>query len=220
MSAISIITPFSVFNEKENNTFSNHQSYNDLIDYCSIRKQFTRIFPNYYRDYESQAIPRNKKHISNQEEFKKLKQEIISMENSIIILEEKKQKKLSQIEELRNLMKKEGIKKLMHINNKKNDNNNYREKNNKQCLPKESKTSNGIKLSCDETEEGLSNPPLSSSGKDDDAGNDEEDYQDGHNFGNNFNFNNSRCWCFSEEKEEEKRLDLKHEKNLMLHKNN
>ena len=197
MSSNNIIIPISVFNEKENDPFSNIKSYHKLIDYCSIRKQITRKFPIYFRHYENEAIPRNKKNIHNEEEYNKLKQEINSIENSIIILKERKQKKLGQIEELRKIMRKEGMKKFMNI--KKNRNNSYnKERNDKPCFRKESKESNGTNIVSGETEEGSSNAPISglSSGKDDN-GNEESGYQ---SCKINSDFNNSSYSLFSEEK--------------------
>ena len=218
MSSNNIIIPLSVFNEKENDPFSNIKSYHKLIDYCSIRKQITRKFPIYSRYYENEAIPRNKKNIHNEEEYNKLKQEINSIENSLIILKERKQKKLAQIEELRKIMRKEGMKKFMNI--KKNRNNCYnRERNDKPCFRKERKESYGTNIVSGETEEGSSNAPISglSSGKDDN-GNEETGYQ---SCKINSDFNNSSYSLFSEEKCSETMLQYSmDDKKPILHKNN
>ena len=218
MSANNIIIPLSVFNEKENDSFSNIKPYHELIDFCSIRKQISRIFPIYFREYENQEIPRNKNIIPNEEEYNKLKQEINSIENSIIILKERKQKKLEQIEELRKSMRKEGMKKFMNI--KKNRNTSYnRERNDKPCFRQENKDCNRTNTVSGETEEGSSNAPVSglSSGKDDN-GNEETGYQ---SCKINSDFNNSSYSSFSEEKCNEKMFQNRTEnKKLILHKDN
>ena len=106
-----------------NNFSSSSQSYNDLINYCSIRKQFFRIIPQ-YMNINNKKLISQKKSSSSIEEYRKYKQEIISLKESIALLKEKKQKKLEQIEELRCLMRKVGNK--QYNNYSKNNNiNNY-----------------------------------------------------------------------------------------------
>ena len=96
------------------------QSYKDLINYCSLRKQFSRIIPIYYMDYQKYDFITKQKHVSSIEEYEKLKHEIISLKESINILKSKKQKKIKEIEELRSLMGKIGNKKTInasYVNN-------------------------------------------------------------------------------------------------------
>ena len=118
MSGNKSIIPTSIINEKNENISLNSTPYNDLIDYGSIRKQFSRIIPSYYMNIQKNRIHSNKKFTSDTEEFNKLKNEIICMEESILALKDIKKKKLEQIEELRILMRKAGNKNIA-INNKK-----------------------------------------------------------------------------------------------------
>ena len=90
------------------------QSYKDLINYCSLRKQFSRVIPVYYMDYQKHDFILKQKHVSSIEEYEKLKQEIISLKESINILKSKKEKKLKEIKELRSLMGKIGNKKTIN----------------------------------------------------------------------------------------------------------
>ena len=124
MSSLNSFTPISIIEENDNNNELNSISYNELINFGAIRKQFARIIPNHI-NFKNQRIGLKKKDVSNLEEYKKLKQEIISMEKSILLLKEKKQNKLDQIEELRNLMRKEGQKKIIYNDKKQNKNNYY-----------------------------------------------------------------------------------------------
>ena len=135
MSDINIITPISIINDKNNNTPLNTIPYHALIDYCAIRKQFSRIIPNYYINTQNNLIISNKIFSSDSEEYNKLKNEIKSVEDFILALKEKKEKKLEQIKELREIMRKVGNKKI-NITDKKIIRNNYynREKNDKQCF--------------------------------------------------------------------------------------
>ena len=98
-------TSFNFDNSNENSLNSNEQSYIDLINLCSIRKQFTRIIPSCYievKKYQnSKLIP-----TQNIEEFTKLKEEINLMKEKIDLLKYSKEKKIQQIEELRCLMRK------------------------------------------------------------------------------------------------------------------
>ena len=136
-------------------------------------------------DYQNKKYKLNHNSSSNIEELNKLKQEIISIKESIASLQEKKQRKLAQIEELRRLMRKVG--------NKQNNNNDIiKQKNNINIIPNyhqretnDNKTnkqyfrgtnknnhSDNIKSSSDEVEGGLSlmhSTSDMSSGKDDEA---------------------------------------------------
>ena len=180
MSANTKNSPISTSNTNKNILVSNEQSYDDLIGYYALRKQFARIIPSYYTEIQKQSSYKNKRqNVSNMEEYKKLKEEINIMKESIELLKESKQKKLKQIEDLRVLMRKVGNKEISYKEQKNINNNitiNYcpREKSDKaqgnNCS--ERKGSNGYKVSSDE---GLSlslAPTTSglSSGKDDDMG--------------------------------------------------
>ena len=94
---------------------SKNLTYNDLINYISLRKQFSRLIPQYL-NYQNKKYIKNRNFTSNIEVFRKLKQEIISMEESISSLKEKKQKKLEEIEQLRCLMRKVGNKQNNNYN--------------------------------------------------------------------------------------------------------
>ena len=215
MSDINIITPISIINNKNNNTPLNTIPYHALIDYCAIRKQFSRIIPNYYINTQNNLIISNKIFSSDSEEYNKLKNEIKSVEDSILALKEKKEKKLEQIKELREIMRKVGNKKI-NITDKKIIRNNYynREKNDKQCFKGINKEKNGIFKVSSEEAEGISSNATTRSGlsseKDDDAGCEEEGYQQDNRsrFNNNFN-NNHSSWCFiDEENKKGKDLDM------------
>lgn len=205
-------SPIFAFNTDENTIESNEQSYNDLIDYCALRKQFARIIPSYYTEIQKQSFNNKKQNNSSIEEYKKLKEEINIMKESIEVLRESKQKKLKQIEDLRILMRKVGKKQITHQEKKEINNNiinNYccREKqnNDQNCRCRERKgSSSGFKVSSDE---GLSIAPTTSglsSGKDDDAGAEEGRNQPGpdgfYNNGNSSSSNSSSgSWCFTRE---------------------
>ena len=235
-SSVEFSTPLNT-----NNDFSSSQTYNDLINYCSIRKQFIRIIPQSLTIQNKKLTSKNKK-TSNIEEYRKYKQEIISLKESISLLREKKQQKLEQIEELRCLMRKVG--------NKNNSNNtvyspikyhNEREskeqRNNDQrfrcssndkkqrCFDCTTGTSDSVEgyLSLVPTTSGLS----SGSGKDDDTAPEggnyaESDAQSDFIISNesSSSFNNSdgwqRCCCFANEKENNKALKGLEEKELSL----
>ena len=208
MSANTNNTPLFDSNTNENIIVSNEQSYDELIGYCALRKQFNRIIPSYYTKLHSQPLKTNRKNISSIEEYKKLKEEINNMKDSIELLKDSKQKKLKEIEELRNLMRKVGNKQLTYkdkkpiINN--NIKNNYcsREKSHiDQCFRCERKESSGFKVSSDE---GLSLAPTTSglsSGKDDDCGAEEGGNPQPMPYGVFSNSNNSSTssWCFIDE---------------------
>ena len=227
MSANIKISPLFDTNTNENIIASNEQSYDDLIGYCALRKQFARIIPSYYTEIQKQSFKRNNKY-SNLEEYKKLKEEINNMKESIDLLKESKQKKLQQIEELRALMRKVGSKQLSykdkkHINN--NIINNYcpKEKSTEiqdfRC--RERKGSNGFKASSDE---GLSLAPTTSglsSGKDDDAGAEGDGNMQVNPLCLTNNSSNSSSWCFREEENLNRDLYLNiEEKELPLLKSN
>ena len=192
MSSSKQITPIStqlIFGTK---IHSKNLTYNDLINYISLRKQFSRLIPQYL-NYQNKKYIKNRNFTSNIEVFRKLKQEIISMEESISSLKEKKQKKLEEIEQLRCLMRKIGNKQnnnynkgtnnytmrcaqKRETNNNKNNNQDFRGNNNidkKQCI-------DNIKGSCDEVEGGISGIHSTSdmsSGKDDEQAPEGGDYQ-------------------------------------------
>ena len=223
-----------------NNDFSSSQSYNDLINYCSIRKQFNRIIPQSMTIQNKKLISKNKKFSSNIEEYRKYKQEIISLKESISLLREKKQKKLEQIEELRCLMRKVG--------NKNNSNNtvhspikyhNEREskeqRNNDQRFRCNSYDKKQRCFDCttgksDSVEGYLSLVPTTSdlsSGKDDDAAPEGGNYGESDaqcdfiisNDSSSSSFNNSDGWhrcCFGNSKENNKALKGLEEKELSL----
>ena len=217
MSSSNQITPISFKSFFEVNVESASQSYNDLINYGSIRKQFSRLIPNYMH-YQNKNYKLNHNSSSYIDELKKLNQEIISIKESITSLQEKKQQKLDQIEELRCLMRKVG--------NKQNNNNNIikgknkfniipnyhqRETNdhkaNKQCFRETNKKQNSdnIKSPSDEVDGGLSLMPSTSdmsSGKDDEAapegkyeGDDQGDFILCENSSSSWSNNNRNCNC-------------------------
>ena len=206
----------------DNNFNSSSQPYNDLINYCSIRKQFFRIIPQYMNINNKKLISK-KKSSSNIEEYRKYKQEIISLKESIALLKEKKQKKLEQIEELRCLMRKVGNKqnnnhheKNFHINNNHHERETKEQRNNDQrfrCSPnidKKQQCFDSTKGTSDDVEGGLSLMPSTSgisSGKDDDTAPEGGNYQEQDNqsdiilsnSSSNCSINCSDCWrcCFA-----------------------
>lgn len=204
------------------------QSYSDLINYGSIRKQFSRLIPQ-YMNYQNKNYISNLKFSSNLEEYQKLKQEITSMKESISLLKEKKLKKLEQIEQLRCLMRKVGNKQYNHNNNNTSNkvatlhainretnihtNNDQRFgcNNKKQMCDNNSNT----KGSFDESDGALCLMPTTSglsSGKDDEAAPEGGNYQDsGDKQGDNFNTNSSSNNCLlnsSSNNKEEYRWNL------------
>ena len=201
MSATNKNSPIFDSNTNENILVSNEKSYDELIGYCALRKQFARIIPSYYTEIQKQSYNNKRQNISSIEEYKKLKEEINIMKESIELLKESKQKKLKQIEELRVLMRKVGNKQISYKEKEKKQNINNNNINiiNKYCSREKSdcfrctdrKGSNSFKVSSDE---GLSLQTTTSglsSGKDDDAG--AEDgvqplpYSDNSSCCNNFN---------------------------------
>ena len=206
MSSTTNNTPIFTTNINENNLVSNEQSYDDLIGYCALRKQFLRIIPNCYTEIKKQNYKIKRQNISSIEEYKKLKEEISLIQESIELLKESKQKKLKEIEDLRTLMRKVGNKQCSkedkkQINIINNNINNYcsREKVIKdqgfRC--KERKGSNGFKVSSDE---GLSMAPTTSglsSGKDEDLGGEDAGQPNKYNGFNNSSNSSSGSWCFN-----------------------
>ena len=205
MSCTNKITPIFSKDNLTDNSSSSSQSYNDLINYCSIRKQLIRIIPQ-YMNYPNQKFISNRNFTSDIKEFHKLKQEIKSMKESISLLKEKKQKKLEQIEELRCLMRKVGNK--QNNNNYLNFpiNNNYSNReikthNNKdqgfrvdRKCDKKNSNDNNIKCTSDDIEGGLSGLHTTSgmsSGKDDDSAPKGGDYEDNEGAQSDFLSNNS-----------------------------
>ena len=213
MSANTKNSPIFTSNTNENIIASNEQSYDDLIDYCALRKQFARIIPSYYTEIQKQSSYKSKRqNVSNMEEYKKLKEEINIMKESIELLKESKQKKLKHIEDLRDLMRKVGNKKISnkekkHIINAINNNYCAREisDNGRGLRCGERKGSNGFKGSCDE---GLSLAPTTSglsSGKDDDAGTEEGGNPQYRRYRASSN-SSSGSWCFMREDSPNKEL--------------
>ena len=215
MSANTNNSPIFDSNTNEAILASNEQSYDDLIGYCALRKQFSRIIPSYYTEIQKQTYNNKKQNKSSIEEYKKLKEEINTIQESIELLKESKQKKLKQIEELRGLMRKVGNKQISYkIENKKINNNNNNNNNNNiintYCTREKSeegfrctnrKGSNNCKVSSDE---GLSMATTTSglsSGKDDDAGAEEGGAPSNPQcYSNNNNcWNSSSSCCFKDE---------------------
>ena len=170
--------------------------------------------------YQNKNKTHNLNHNSSSyiEELKKLKEEIISIKESITSLQEKKQQKLDQIEELRCLMRKVGNKQNNNNSIIKGKNNfniipNYHQreandhKANKQCFKGTNKKqdSNTIKSPSDEVDGGLSLMPSTSdmsSGKDDEAapegkyeGDDQADFILCENSSSSWSNNNRNCSC-------------------------
>ena len=189
-----------------NNSPSSSQSYNDLINYCSIRKQLIRIVPQYMNN-PNKKFNSNRIFSSDIEEFHKLKQEIITYKESISVLKEKKQQKLEQIEQLRCLMRKVGNKQNNYINNNSHNftinNHSNREtklhNNNDQRFRVDRKCdkyiiNNNIKSTSEDIEGGLSGLHTTSgmsSGKDDDSAPKGDDYPGNGEAQDNFNCNSS-----------------------------
>ena len=179
MSANNNNTQIFTTNTDENNLTSNGQSYDDLLFYCSLRKQFDRTIPSYYTEIQKKPYSNKKRNnCSNKlEQYKKLKEDINTMKESIELLKETKRQKLKHIEELRILMIKAGNKNI-NIKDKKQFNNiNYccREKKDTKegfrC--QERKGSDNINCFKASSDESLSMAPTASglsSGKDDDIG--------------------------------------------------
>ena len=114
MSATNKNSPIFDSNTNENILVSNEKSYDELIGYCALRKQFARIIPSYYTEIQKQSYNNKRQNISSIEEYKKLKEEINIMKESIELLKESKQKKLKQIEDLRIIMIKVGNKQISY----------------------------------------------------------------------------------------------------------
>ena len=160
------------------NLTDNSYLYNDLVDYCSLLKEFKRRIPSYYL---SKSISYPKKQFNNTD-IKKLSKEIMLMQESIEELKSSKQKKLDQIEELRSLMRKVGnktatSKEKNYIKN--NFNNNYctREKRDNKLSERKGGEFDSLKLSSGDSST-ITGADISS-GKDDDAGCVEEGNKNG-----------------------------------------
>ena len=215
MSSTNSIPFISLSLTNELNLPAQSQSYSELMNYGSIRKQFARLIPQ-YMNYNNKNHSSTLKFYSDIEEYQKLKQEITSMKDSILILKEKKQKKLEQIEQLRCLMRKVGNRSYNNNNNNKNNlhfvKNNNREtslNNNNgkyfRCDNKkqqQQKCDNNNIGSVDESDGALCLVPTTSgisSGKDDEAA-PEGNYQDsGDNHGDDFINNSSSNCCNNNE---------------------
>ena len=210
MSSTNSIPFISLSLTNELNLPAQSQSYSELMNYGSIRKQFARLIPQ-YMNYNNKNHSSTLKFYSDIEEYQKLKQEITSMKDSILILKEKKQKKLEQIEQLRCLMRKVGNRSYnnnnLHFvknNNRETSLNNnngkyFRCDNEKQ---QQQKCDNNNKGSVDESDGALCLVPTTSgisSGKDDEAA-PEGNYQDsGDNHGDDFINNSSSNCCNNNE---------------------
>ena len=190
MSSFVEISAFSSQVNTNNDNSSSSKPYNDLLNFGSIRKQFIRIVPQ-YMSLENKKLYSKNKFTSNIEELNKYKQEIISLKESISLLQEKKQNKLKQIEELRCLMRKVGNKQNNNSNNNFHINNYHKERetkdqrNNDQrfrgASDKKHRFAANTTTTCDDNEGGLSLLPSSSglsSGKDDDTAPESGIYQD------------------------------------------
>ena len=219
MSTITNRTPIFTSNTNENIVALNKKSYDDLIGYCALRKQFSRIIPSYYIEIQGQNDKNREQNISysSLEEYKHLKEEINNIKKSIEILKESKQEKMKTIENLRNIMRKVGQKQISYKDikqlNNNNNNNNYctREKQHiDECtICSQRKGSSNFKGSSDE---GLSMAPTISglsglsSGKDDDN-NAEEGQKVSHSILNISN-SSSDSWCFTNEENNRELLML------------
>ena len=116
MSSINAIIPISNFANDEKEISNHEESYLNLINYCSLIKQIYRVIPSYYINYQKKLFTPFKNSTYNQEELSKIQEEIFTLEKSIKTLNEQKQKKLHQIEELRYLMKEMANKKVQEKN--------------------------------------------------------------------------------------------------------
>ena len=241
MSSFVEISALSSQVNTNNDNSSSSKPYNDLLNFGSIRKQFIRIVPQ-YMSLENKKLYSKNKFTSNIEELNKYKQEIISLKESISLLQEKKQRKLEQIEELRCLMRKVGNKQHNSSNNNFHINNYHKERetkdqrNNDQrfrgASDKKHRFAANTTTTCDDNEGGLSLLPSSSglsSGKDDDTAPESGIYQDNQE---DFNLslsnsnssstsscgNNYRGWhcCFGVEKEKAGELKGLQEKDCAL----
>ena len=168
MSSIPNNETFAFDNSNENYLASNEQSYVDLIDFCSLRKQFTRIIPSYYVEITKKF--KSTKHLPTQnlEEYHKLKEEINLMQESIELLRESKQKKLKEIDELRCLMRKVANKEI-NMKEKEFINNNF-----SYCVKEISNSSEKLPIKGDENENNLS-LSLQPTGSELSEGKDDED---------------------------------------------
>ena len=241
MSSFVEISALSSQVNTNNDNSSSSKPYNDLLNFGSIRKQFIRIVPQ-YMSLENKKLYSKNKFTSNIEELNKYKQEIISLKESISLLQEKKQRKLEQIEELRCLMRKVGNKQNNNSNNNFHINNYHKERetkdqrNNDQrfrgASDKKHRFAANTTTTCDDNEGGLSLLPSSSglsSGKDDDTAPESGIYQDNQE---DFNLslsnsnssstsscgNNCRGWrcCFGVEKDKAAELKGLREKDCPL----
>ena len=241
MSSFVEISALSSQVNTNNDNSSSSKPYNDLLNFGSIRKQFIRIVPQ-YMSLENKKLYSKNKFTSNIEELNKYKQEIISLKESISLLQEKKQRKLEQIEELRCLMRKVGNKQNNNSNNNFHINNYHKERetkgqrNNDQrfrgASDKKHRFAANTTTTCDDNEGGLSLLPSSSglsSGKDDDTAPESGIYQDNQE---DFNLslsnsnssstsscgNNYRGWhcCFGVEKDKAAELKRLQEKDSPL----
>ena len=243
MSSFVEISALSSQVNTNNDNSSSSKPYNDLLNFGSIRKQFIRIVPQ-YMSLENKKLYSKNKFTSNIEELNKYKQEIISLKESISLLQEKKQNKLKQIEELRCLMRKVGNKQNTTNNNNYHINNYHKERetkdqrNNDQrfrgASDKKHRFAANTTTTCEESEGGLSLLPSSSglsSGKDDDTAPESGIYQD-HDNQEDFNlslsnsnsssnsscYNNCEGWrsCFGVEKDKAGELKGLQEKDCAL----
>ena len=210
MSTITKNTAIFTSDTNKNTVALNKKSYEDLIGYCALRKQFSRIIPSYYIEIQGHNNKKRQQNNSSLDEYKQLKEEINNLKEKIEILKESKQEKIKTIENLRNIMRKVGQKQISYKDIKQFNNNsinNYcpREKQNidesSKCL--ERKESSNFKVNSDEglsiapTTSGLSGLSGLSSGKDDDNCAEEGGNQKVYHW--NLNSSNSNSWCFTHE---------------------
>ena len=205
MSSSNQITPLLSKEISDKEIQSQSHSYIDLINLGSLRKQFSRLIPEYMNYPKNKNYIPNRIYASNLEEIKKLQEEIISIKDAISSLKEKKHQKLEQIEQLRCFMRKVGSMPNNNHNNIIINKYQQREtninKNTKQFF-KGNYNNNNRKRSNNSSEDfeaGSFNPSTSdlSFGKDDDSApqDNHDDYQDDLilSFDSSSNNNNLRC---------------------------
>ena len=211
MSSSNQITPLLSKEISDKEIQSQSHSYIDLINLGSLRKQFSRLIPEYMNYPKNKNYIPNRFYASNLEEIKKLQEEIISIKDAISSLKEKKQQKLEQIEQLRCFMRKVGSMPNNNHNNIIINKYQQREtninKNTKQFFRGNNNNNNNRKRSNNSSENieaGSFNPSTSdlSFGKDDDSApqDNHDDYQDDLilSCDNSSSNNNNLRWHFSE----------------------
>ena len=94
MSSSNQITPLLSKEISDKEIQSQSHSYIDLINLGSLRKQFSRLIPEYMNYPKNKNYIPNRIYASNLEEIKKLQEEIISIKDAISSLKEKKTTKI------------------------------------------------------------------------------------------------------------------------------